>query len=89
VTFFAALRGTELVGGVATIRSPGAIGLSNVYALHAASSAPMLRDCVRTVRRLHPDLAVVGYGPPTEREVLACFGCCDLGRLRVWTTAAR
>ena len=87
VVFLAALRETTLVGGAATNLSDGAVGLSNFYALHAKESAPILRDCMRRVRRLHPDRAIVGYGRRSELEDLAGLGFRDLGPLRVWVTA--
>ena len=84
VVFLAARRGTDRVGGAATNLSDGAVGLSNFYALDVEESAEVLRDGMRHARRLHPDRALVGYGPRSELEDLASLGFRDLGPLRVW-----
>ena len=84
VVFLAARRGTDRVGGAATNLSDGAVGLSNFDALDAEESAEVLRDGMRHARRLHPDRALVGYGPRSELEDLARLGFRDLGPLRVW-----
>ncbi len=85
VTFLAAWRGTDLVGGAITNLSSGAVGLSNVFTADPQDYVPVLRDLARHAVRSHPERAVVGYGPRSEAVALAPLGFDALGPLRVWT----
>jgi len=83
VTFLSVMRGSQLVGGAAANLSSGAVGLSNVF----GPSLALQRDCVRFLRALHPDRAIVGYGRAAGLRDLAPLGSLELGSLRVWVAA--
>ena len=83
--FAMALEG-RWAGGFALNRSDGAIGLSNVFQLVGSKieAGAFLCECAREARRLHPDRALVGYGPESELANLTRLGFVALGPLRVW-----
>lgn len=76
------------VGGFALNRSDSAVGLSNVFQLEDSDTdaGAFVCACARQARLLHPDRAVVGFGPETELRSLTTLGFVALGPLAVWAS---
>jgi hypothetical protein len=85
---FSARREGRVVGGFALNLSQAAVGLSNVFHAESEPAAAFVRDCARCARSLHPQRAVVGYGPESELSSLAPLGFVALGPLSVWVSAS-
>jgi hypothetical protein len=79
IVFLAAMRGTALAGGVATNVSENAVGVSNLYTLHAygAPSPPGPRH-----RRLRPGGRAPGPRVPRVPRPRALAGVGDAWELR-------
>jgi hypothetical protein len=81
--FFAGLsEGRVLAGGIA-LRSPGAVGLSNVF------SPPELLEhtwsaLVSLVAAAFPGTPIVGYERGDDLEIARGAGFAPVGKLRVW-----
>lgn len=85
--FFAGrLDGTVVAGGIAN-RSPGVVGLSNVFSPQNISEAVWnaLVSCTATA---FPNAPLVGYERGADLQVARGVGFLPIGTLRVWYRAA-
>lgn len=83
IAFLACVSGDRIVAGGAVNRTPGAIGLSNIFvsADDIGSAWAGLTCCARG---LFPGLPIVGYEKDADLLTARELGFESLGKLRVW-----
>jgi hypothetical protein len=72
-----------IAGGCVLSRSPGVIGLSNIFVAQADAEA-IHAGCLAFARRYERGLPVVGYESGARLALMKDLGCQRLGALRVW-----
>jgi hypothetical protein len=84
--FSGRLHGRVVAGGIAN-RSPGTVGLSNVFSpqAYAEASWDALVRCISTV---FPNAPLVGYERGADLQLAKGVGFVTIGPLRVWCRAA-
>jgi hypothetical protein len=86
ITILGERKGGGFVAGAIVNRSEAVVGLSNVF--HHERSDEAWAGCLAAIDALHPDLPIVGYGPPVEVVEAARHGFVTIGGLRVWMKPA-
>jgi hypothetical protein len=82
ITLFAAYRDGRIVGGCVANRTPGAVGLSNVFAENDEIEAVVAGAVAETVR-FAPGLPVVGYERGDDLARFVRLGFRPVGPLRI------
>ena len=80
--------GHELCGGAVLNRSPGVVGLSNLFAVSDGELAGVWSSAVHAAVDHFPDLPIVGYEQADDLAPALASGFSTLGALRVWLSAA-
>jgi len=88
VALFAASRDGRIVGGCAANRTPGAVGLSNVFA-EDLDTESVAAAAVAETMRFAPGLPVVGYEQGDDLARYVRLGFRPVGPLRVLLVTAR
>ena len=85
--FFAGLIEGKIVAGGIANRSPGVVGLSNIF-----SPREFLEDAwtalTKAVSEAFPDTPIVGYERGADLDVASSLGFAPIGKLRVWCRSA-
>jgi len=82
VALFAASRDGHIVGGCAANRTPGAVGLSNVFA-EAAETESVAAGAIAETVRFAPGMPVVGYERGEDLARFVRLGFSPVGPLRI------
>ncbi|HTK45078.1 MAG TPA: hypothetical protein VL749_06985 [Patescibacteria group bacterium] len=82
VALFAAYRDGRIVGGCAANRTPGAVGLSNVFA-EADEVESVVAEALAQTVRFAPGMPVVGYESGDELARFVRLGFRPVGPLRI------
>jgi len=82
VALFAAYRDGRIVGGCAANRTPGAVGLSNVFAEDDQTESVAAGAIAETIR-FAPGMPVVGYERGDDLARFVRLGFRPVGRLRI------
>jgi len=82
VAVFTAHRDGRIVGGCVANRTPGAVGLSNVFA-EAADTEPVVAGAIAETVRFAPGMPVVGYERGDELARFVRLGFRAVGPLRI------
>lgn len=80
--FYALVAADKVIGGCAINRSPGCVGLSNVFSADGIES--VAQDVTACARHEAQGLPVVGYERGPELTAMLNSGFHDAGPLRVW-----
>jgi hypothetical protein len=86
--FLAGRRGDTIVAGAIANRSPGAVGVSNLFAPPAEAEAAW-HAIVRRISRQFRDLPLVGYERGADLALACAAGFGPIGGLRVWRRLSR
>jgi len=84
VLLLAVHNGPNLAGGVALNRSPGAVGLSNLFALDRSDRAAIWSSALAAAADRFPGLPIVGYERGDDLTTAVASGFTVVGTLRVW-----
>jgi len=82
VALFGAHRDGRIVGGCVANRTPGAVGLSNVFA-EAHVTEPAIAGAIAETMRFAPGMPVVGYERGEELDRFVRLGFRPVGPLRI------
>ena len=85
--FFAGRLGGKVVAGGIANRSPGVVGLSNVFSPRALSVETWIA-LVTSVSTAFPNVPLVGYERGADLELAKGVGFVPIGALRVWCRPA-
>jgi hypothetical protein len=74
----------DLAGGVVLNRSPGLVGLSNLFAAGSSDAAAVWSSAITAAASHFPGLSLVGYEHGDDLTLALASGFAALGALRIW-----
>lgn len=84
---FAGRRDDEIVAGGIANRSPGVVGLSNIFSPPEIAAATWFA-LVASTSAAFPNIPLVGYERGADLQIARAVGFLPIGRLNVWCRAA-